>query len=630
MLETEPLVRTRDDLTSKRSNSKAGIKKLSTRVKVILGLLIALFIIIIAVVASNPATKSTNWVQIENIDTNDIPSVWKWDSFVDKNDKITLTFALKQENIEKFEEELLAVSDPKSSKYGQHWDYEKVHNLLAPSTKSVNSVKHWLKKNGISANKIVSITPNNDFIKVEMTIEDANNLLKTEFGYWKHLTSGSKHIRVKKHYFVPSHISQHLDFVSPTLRFPVTSHTNKLTQIFNIETIKANNGKIDITDSDNNNNNENNEDNSDVSSDSTTTTYVLPSNLKSLYGATNYKGGNSDSNYQAIASFINEWYNDDDLNQFWDFFDIESSSVERIPSVQPEGYGTEAELDVQYITAMGEKVNTLVWDIEDDLYFVSLLKQIASDDYPTPSVVSMSYGGDEPSVGFGYTMRANIEFGKVGLMGVTFFASSGDAGVLSSDSTCNEGSYVATFPASSPYVTAIGGTTGGIASDTTEEAWTYSGGGFSSFFDQKSFQKEAINYYLNNNDNLPDSSKYVSTGAGYPDLSAQSEDFVICDSGSYWAVSGTSAACPTVAGMIALVNDARLANGKSSLGWLNPAIYGIYNDGSQSDYFNDIVTGYNEGCSSGNTGFYTNEGWDPVTGLGTLKLDKLYDYLLNL
>ena len=39
----------------------------------------------------------------------------------------------------------------------------------------------------------------------------------------------------------------------------------------------------------------------------------------------------------------------------------------------------------------------------------------------------MLYGDDEPSVGVSYSMRANVEFGKVGLMGITFLASSGDA-----------------------------------------------------------------------------------------------------------------------------------------------------------------------------------------------------------
>ena len=110
--------------------------------------------------------------------------------------------------------------------------------------------------------------------------------------------------------------------------------------------------------------------------------------------------------------------------------------------------------------------------------------------------------GDKPSVGFGYSMRANIEFGKVGLMGISFLASSGDAGVFSSSDTCGDNDeYVATFPASSLYVTTVGGVSGGLQSDSTvdldgsETAWSYSGGGgFSSFFTQKDFREYAVSY----------------------------------------------------------------------------------------------------------------------------------------
>ena len=46
-------------------------------------------------------------------------------------------------------------------------------------------------------------------------------------------------------------------------------------------------------------------------------------------------------------------------------------------------------------------------------------------------------------------------------MGITFLASSGDAGTLSSSDVCGENNeYIATFPAS--YVTSIGGVSGGL------------------------------------------------------------------------------------------------------------------------------------------------------------------------
>jgi tripeptidyl-peptidase-1 len=76
----------------------------------------------------------------------------------------------------------------------------------------------------------------------------------------------------------------------------------------------------------------------------------------------------------------------------------------------------------------------------------------------------------------------NTEAMKLGLRGITIVAATGDNGALSSSSSCN---YVPTFPASSPYVTAVGATQG-IESGTTEVVCQgdpggiiTSGGGFS-------------------------------------------------------------------------------------------------------------------------------------------------------
>ena len=49
--------------------------------------------------------------------------------------------------------------------------------------------------------------------------------------------------------------------------------------------------------------------------------------------------------------------------------------------------------------------------------------------------------------------RANVEFAKLGLYGITAFASSGDAGAIDSDSECENSQYAPNYPASSPYVT---------------------------------------------------------------------------------------------------------------------------------------------------------------------------------
>ena len=56
-------------------------------------------------------------------------------------------------------------------------------------------------------------------------------------------------------------------------------------------------------------------------------------------------------------------------------------------------------------------------------------------------------------------------------------------------------------------------------------------------------------------------------------------------------MAGTSCAAPTASGVIALINDARLAAGKSTLGFLNPWIY------KNMDKWNDITDGANFGCA---------------------------------
>jgi Leucine-rich repeat (LRR) protein len=97
------------------------------------------------------------------------------------------------------------------------------------------------------------------------------------------------------------------------------------------------------------------------------------------------------------------------------------------------------------------------------------------------------------------------------------------------------------------------------------------------------------------------------------------------------AVSGTSASAPVTAAMISLVNAERIKLGLSSLGWVNPYLYAIGNDGKT---FNDVFVGDNKCVESANpaggvaplcchTGFDAATGWDPVTGFGTPNMREL-------
>jgi len=174
-----------------------------------------------------------------------------------------------------------------------------------------------------------------------------------------------------------------------------------------------------------------------------------------------------------------------------------------------------------------------------------------------------------------------------------------------------------TFPATCPYVTTVGGTTG----FSTEEYGTiFSGGGFSNYFERPDYQVKAVDAYLeklgNRNLNL-----FNPLGRGVPDLSAQAIHFKVVVNGNDQYYSGTGTATAVVAGMVALLNDFRILNRDNAMGWLNPWLYGRGSKG-----FNDITQGSNEGCAIDGLGFPALEGWDPVTGFGTPNFAKMQQW----
>lgn len=94
----------------------------------------------------------------------------------------------------------------------------------------------------------------------------------------------------------------------------------------------------------------------------------------------------------------------------------------------------------------------------------------------------------------------------------------------------------------------------------------------------------------------------------------------VIQGGKTISVGGTSASTPVFAGMVALVNDARIAAGKKQMGFLNPWVY------KNTDAFTDITKGNNaigRGLYKLQYGFNCTKGWDPVTGVGTPIFNKM-------
>jgi len=239
----------------------------------------------------------------------------------------------------------------------------------------------------------------------------------------------------------------------------------------------------------------------------------------------------------------------------------------------------------------------------------------------------VSYGGDEYEYGAYYEQRLNSEFIKVSSSGRSIFFSAGDSGA--GGGCANKGLFVPEFPTCAPYVTSVGGVYGGTAgkSPVGETVWVSGGGGFSNVFTRQSWQSTAVANFLSKSTKLPASKYYNSSGRGYPDVSAQSVNYVITIEGQQYLVDGTSCSSPVVAGIFALLNDLRLQNKMSTLGFVNPWIYSTAS--KYSTAFNDCTLGYNAGCSSSVLGFYAITGWDAASGYGSPNYSLLSKYVLT-
>jgi len=221
-------------------------------------------------------------------------------------------------------------------------------------------------------------------------------------------------------------------------------------------------------------------------------------------------------------------------------------------------------------------------------------------------------------------LSTNVYFQKMGVLGMSIFAATGDDGTGHSGKLfkpCER--FNPNWPAVSPYVTAVGGTYIDVDADI-EIGWSYSGGGFSDAFARPSYQDAAIKNYLANNASgqLPPPSLYNISGRGIPDISAVATNYQIVLSNVTYPVSGTSAASPTIAAIFSTINDVLLKNGKKPVGFLNPSLYALNNVGY------DVLSGSNPSKKC-DMGFGAVAGWDAVTGLGTPDYPTLLKHFTN-
>lgn len=210
------------------------------------------------------------------------------------------------------------------------------------------------------------------------------------------------------------------------------------------------------------------------------------------------------------------------------------------------------------------------------------------------SVVSMSWTVAE----FGGEKSLDNHFVS---NGVTFFAASGDSGTG------------VAYPAASPYVIGVGGTSLALDSNgnyLSEAAWSGSGGGESAIekepLDQEQF---GIPNDSRGTRGVPDVAYDANPGTGY----AVYDSVPINGAAGWFQVGGTSAAAPQWAALASIANSSRVAARKANLSGTASIIYALAKTGLGTD-FHPVTQGTNGSCG---TLCSAAAGYDYVTGLGT-------------
>lgn len=282
------------------------------------------------------------------------------------------------------------------------------------------------------------------------------------------------------------------------------------------------------------------------------------------------------------------------------------------PTKDPQGADAEVSLDIEVAGAVAPESKIVVYFAPNTSRgFLRAVNTAVHDRLHQPSIISISWGGAEST----WTLRDMQSISEAcqaaSLLGISVFAAAGDSGAT--DGLPDARPHV-DFPASSPFVTACGGTRMTVLGDGSieESVWndaadSGTGGGISAVFSLPDYQSGP-------GIRVPASlDPSVGPGRGVPDIAGNADPqtgFQTRVDGVSMVIGGTSAVAPLWAGLCARLNQGL---GKP-MGFVNTLLYSVVS--AAPGALRDILKGDND--TTGQLGGYqAGLGWDACSGLGT-------------
>jgi subtilase family serine protease len=412
--------------------------------------------------------------------------------------------------------------------------------------------------------------------------------------------------------------------------------------------------------------------------------YLSPKDIATIYNINPVYNAGYKGNGQSIAVVGQSAVYLSDIEHFQSAagYTAKDPTIVLVPNSGSSTYYTggdeaESDLDLEYVSTIAPQATIyFVYTGSNQNYGVFDALEYAVDTKLAP-IISVSYGECETALGSANYATYNAILAQAVAQGQTIIAAAGDTG--STDcyeqttlTTSQRQSLAVDFPASSQYVTGMGGTefssTDVSSSNTTywesssgsdsvssaksyipEQVWnddsssnglSAGGGGISSLTSRPSWQTNVIGISSGSYRLVPDISLDSSPeNAGYLFCSSDSNATGVsgsCSNGfrdsnnTYLTVAGgTSFAAPIFSGMLALINQKLNSTGQ---GVINSTLYQLASSSSTyASAFHDITSGSNA-CTAGSSycsGSATSQyaattGYDQATGLGSVDLYNLF------
>ncbi|KAI0505385.1 Pro-kumamolisin [Xylaria bambusicola] len=594
---------------------------------------------------SHPGTRKYSFYSLKEHHVS--PKDWIRGERAPRQHQLSLHIGLAQENFKELEKKLEEISTPGHPRFRLHLTAQAVRALVQPSNKTIDAVKEWLEGYEVPV-ELLEFSPSRDWIITpKLPISLVEKLLHTSYHVYR---KQNVTIVRTEDWSLPLHLHGLIDIVQPTTSFSQMRPLSILSQSRQVQSstqpslndaaediadgvdilhkIDLSNPPVDMT-----------------PKTACNTSAVTPICLRTLYGTLNYTAQAAEKNSMALTNYWGEFNNRSDIKRYlhlyrpeaaeaandFTIYDIGGAVNQQTPATASQlerGQGREGNLDAQVMLGVGSPTRLVTYSVggEPPPYqpdvslpdntnepFLTWLQYILAQT-ELPTVVSTSYADTEYTVPPSYAKWVCNSFAQLGARGVTVVFGSGDWGVgdpKQCHSPAGNPRFVARFPESCPYGTSVGATR-----NINPEIVAYndrngfvSGGGFSEYFARPAYQDHAVNSYISRLEGLHDG-LYNSHGRAYPDVAAMGYRIVTVWNGTTKVVDGTSASAPIFAAVVALVNDALIAEGKPPLGFLNPW---LYSGGFRA--FTDVTLGSTRGCNT--SGFPAMSGWDAASGFGT-------------